>query len=361
MMKNMDGRIKKIIICFDNSDLSFVASESALTLAKAFCSEVIAVHAYNAFMHEGAFRIMETILPSEYQRKDIIKKQREVHSSLINVGMEKISLSYLKSIEDMFRVENISFRSRVKEGKNFKVISEIISDEDAELVIIGSSGFNNNGGGYLGSVCLRVLRNYNSNFLVIKKELNFKKPRFIICLDGSYSAINAFRMAKMLADKYNAELHLIYAFDSTLHKEIFERLKESLINKEGFSFNSKKQEMIHDEFIDKGLERVGHMIIDKAEEKVFYDMPAYSMVTSGLGLVGKTELRQNIKKVLEGNIYKKICDYASEINADIIFLGRTGRHFVEGMDLGSVAENIVRFSPCSVFLAKHEEYKGWVL
>jgi nucleotide-binding universal stress UspA family protein len=222
------------------------------------------------------------------------------------------------------------------------------------------------------------LRNNDKNFLVIKRPLNFSNPRFVVCLDGSSSAIGALRMAKLFGDKYNAELHLIYVFDSALHKEVFGRLKESVINREGFSFNSKEQERIHDEFIDKGLARVGNMILEKAEREVFSEAlspppdsmvarPGHSAVSQGLpiadawGLVGDDRTIPRIKKVLEGHIYKKICDYASEVNADLIFVGRTGRHFVEGMDIGSVTENVMRFSPCSVFVASSEKHKGWEL
>jgi nucleotide-binding universal stress UspA family protein len=343
----MGETIKKIILCFDNSNSSLIASEISLVLARSFGSEVVGIHGYNAFMHEGAFRIMEPTLPPQYQKEEILQKQRDVHNKLINIGMEKISLSYLKPFEDTFRVADVNYRTVVKEGKNFKAMNDILSEEDGDVIVIGSSGFNSNGSGFIGSVCLRVLRDNDRNFLVVKKPISFKNPRFVIGLDGSSSAINALRMAKLFADKYNAEIHLVYVFDSALHKEVFGRLKESLINREGFSFNSKEQEKIHDEFIDKGLARVGNMILNRAEKEVF------SEAKGGCGGI--------IKKVLEGHIYRRICDYASEVNADLIFVGRTGRHFVEGMDIGSVTENVVRFSPCSVFVAESEEYKGWEL
>jgi nucleotide-binding universal stress UspA family protein len=364
--------IKKIILCFDNSNSSLIASEISLVLARSFGSEVVSIHGYNAFMHEGAFRIMEPTLPPQYQKEEILQKQRDVHNKLINIGMEKISLSYLKPFEDTFRVADVNYRTVVKEGKNFKAMNDILSEEDGDVIVIGSSGFNSNGSGFIGSVCLRVLRDNDRNFLVVKKPISFKNPRFVIGLDGSSSAIAALRMAKLFADKYNAELHLVYVFDSALHKEVFGRLKESLINREGFSFNSKEQEKIHDEFIDKGLARVGNMILNRAEKECGLQSAdcefnnseiqnPKSQIGHGWGLVGEDKSTHIIKKILEGHIYRRICDYASEVNADLVFVGRTGRHFVEGMDIGSVTENVVRFSPCSVFVAESEEYKGWEL
>jgi len=231
--------MKKILLCFDNSTTSFIASAAVLHLAHDFGSEVTGIHAYNASMHEGAFRIMEPTLPKKYQNEETLQKQRKLHNKLINVGMEKISLSYLKPLEESFYAASIPFCTRVREGKNYQVINDIISEEDGDLIVIGNTGFNINGNGFIGSVCLRVLRSNDRDCLVIKKHIDFQKPKFVIGLDGSASAIHALTMAKLLAEKSGAELHLVYVFDSTLHKGIFMTLKESLIQKEGFNFNSK--------------------------------------------------------------------------------------------------------------------------
>jgi len=355
----MNEAMEKIILCFDNSDSSVIATEATINIALAFNSEVVGVHGYNATMHEGAFRIMEPTLPERYQREEILQRQREVHNKLINIGMEKISLSYLKPLRDRFGERNVPFRERVREGKNFTAVRGLIEEEGGDLVVMGSHGFNSNGNGFIGSVCLRIVRSVDTNLLIVKSKVNFSSPRYVVCLDGSSSAISALRVAALFAERFNGELHLIYVFDSSLHKELFGRLKESVINKEGFSFNSREQERIHDEFIDKGLQRVGYLILERAEREVFQKTHGVA-VADGWGLVeeGKTMI---VRKVMEGPIYKRICDYASEINADLIFLGRTGRHYVEGIDIGSVTENVLRFSPSSVFISRSERFKGWEL
>ena len=147
-------------------------------------------------------------------------------------------------------------------------------------------------------------------------------------------------------------MHLVYAFDSEIHKDIFGGLKESLINEGGFAFNAKAQEKIHDEFIDKGLARVGTMILDKAEGDVFGERSPDPARAAGWGLMGDAGQPRRFKKILDGHIYRKISDYAAEVKADLVFVGRTGRHFIDGLDLGSVAENVARYAPCGVFVAE---------
>ncbi|GAB4389330.1 MAG: hypothetical protein Kow0025_14030 [Thermodesulfovibrionales bacterium] len=356
----MDGSLRNITLCFDNSDRSMDASAAAMALAKAFGSRVTGVHGYNAVMHEGAFRIMEPTLPARYQKEEVLQRQRAVHKTLINVGMEKISLSYLKPLEDAFGAAEVPFRAEVREGKNFLVLRDMISEAGGDLVVMGASGFNSNGSGFMGSVCLRVLRGVDGNFLLIKKPLNLRSPRIVVGLDGSASAVGALRAAAALAGRLGGDVHLVYAFDSSLHKDLFGRLKESLINGDGFAFNSREQEQIHDEFIDKGLARVGRMILDRAEGEVFPG-GGDPMAMGGWGLPGKGGFVPRVKKVLEGHVYKRICEYAEEAGADLVCLGRTGRHYAEGVDIGSVAENVARFSPASVLITRHEAHEGWRL
>lgn len=62
--------ISNIILCFDNSELSVRASEAAMRLAGDLRLSVTGIHAYNASMHEGAFRIMEPTLPPRYQKEE---------------------------------------------------------------------------------------------------------------------------------------------------------------------------------------------------------------------------------------------------------------------------------------------------
>ncbi|MCI4625895.1 MAG: universal stress protein, partial [Candidatus Magnetoovum sp. WYHC-5] len=351
--------LKRVMLCIDNGKLSSALSTNAFNLANSFGAEVVGIHGYNAQMHEGAFRVMEPTLPSEYQQEEVLQKQRSVHNELIKLGMEKISLSYLKPYEEFFQGLGVSYRMRVEEGKNYRAVGSLIRQEKGDMVVIGANGFNGNSKGYLGSVCLRVVRQNDIDTLVVKKGFNrTEKPRYVVGLDGSACALDALKSAKLFASKYNAEIHMVYVFDSHLHKDIFNTLKEAVISKEGFNFNTKEQEKMHDMFIDKGLAKVGQMILERAQLDVFAENVR---AMDGFSLVGKDSVVPIETRILEGHVYKEICNYAEQIFADMIFVGRTGRHYVDGMGLGSTTENVLRYSPCDVFIKKNKEYKGWEL
>ena len=85
----------KIYVPVDNSEHSMTSVELAIDLAKRFGSELVGCHAYAARMHDIRFKQMEFTLPEEYQVEEEMEKQRNIHDTLITMGLELISDSYL--------------------------------------------------------------------------------------------------------------------------------------------------------------------------------------------------------------------------------------------------------------------------
>jgi len=334
--------MKKIVVAIDNSAISGDVARTALDVARVFNAEVVGAHGYNVRLHEKAFRIMEPILPQKYQ-EEFLAKQREFHDELMRSAMERISLSYLEPYREIFEKAGIPYRCAVKEGKNYSAVLDVARDESADLVVIGSHGFNRVREGYVGSTCLRVMRSFPGAVFVVKGRVRFE--RIVVGLDGSERSLSALRLAVRFAKEFGSELHLLYVFDTNLHRFIFDKLKRFMFHVKGFSFKSKEQERLHDEFIDKGLRRVGELIVEKGVKAVQEE-----------GFEGKV-----VPAIVEGYLYDGVCDYVSQVSADVVFLGRTGRHYEEGMDIGSVAENVVRYSPVSVFLGESGGRSGWRL
>ena len=333
--------MRKVLFAVDNGPLSPSVAETTLKLAKAFGAEVVGVHGFNATLHERAFRIMEPVLPEEYRKESLLKKQREFHDRLIREIMERISLSYLEPFSDMFREAGVPFRWVAREGKNFRAVLEVAREEGADLIVIGSYGFNRPRDGFLGSVCLRVLRGFTGDVLVVKGETDMKK--IVVCLDGSVYSTELLRRVASVGEAFCSDLHLLYVYDTNLHRMIFEKLKSFMFHVKGFSFRSEEQEKLHDEFIDEGLRKVGERVLEKGKE-----------VLEGMGFKGRV-----VCDAVEGFVYEAVCDYASVVGADLIAVGRHGRHHTEGSDIGSVAENVVRFSKVSVLVGGSKGDPRW--
>lgn len=59
-------------------------------------------------------------------------------------------------------------------------------------------------------------------------------------------------------------------------------------------------------------------------------------------------------ETIEGHAARTIVDYAEENDIDHIVMGSTGRSGIKRVLLGSVAETVIRRSPCSVTVIRNE-------
>ncbi|MGA7306129.1 MAG: universal stress protein, partial [Rhodothermales bacterium] len=90
---------KKIFVPVDNSEHSMSSIDIAVELAKRMDAGVVGSHAYAARMHDYRFKQMEFTLPEEYLVEQEMEKQRRIHDTLITMGLELISDSYLVVME----------------------------------------------------------------------------------------------------------------------------------------------------------------------------------------------------------------------------------------------------------------------
>ena len=109
---------KRIYVPVDNSAHSNRAIEAALSIGKAFGSELVGCHVYAAKMHDYRFKQMEYSLPEEYLEENELERQRKIHDSLITLGLELISDSYLEQMKQRCESEGIPFESRMIDVEN---------------------------------------------------------------------------------------------------------------------------------------------------------------------------------------------------------------------------------------------------
>lgn len=62
------------------------------------------------------------------------------------------------------------------------------------------------------------------------------------------------------------------------------------------------------------------------------------------------------RAVRYGHPVEEICDYAINNTIDLIVMGTHGRSGLARILLGSVAERVVRISPCPVLIVRHPDH-----
>jgi nucleotide-binding universal stress UspA family protein len=342
-------QFKTILIPVDNSEYSNFAINIGISLAKKFNSTLIGNHVYAARLHEQRFTQMESGLPPEYQEPDELERQRNIHESLITKGLQIISDSYLDQFEKICRDAGVSYQRKTMEGKNYAQIIKDINENRYNLVIIGALGLGAIERSILGSVTSRVVRRSKSDILVVKKSENWDR-KIIVAVDGSPQSFAAVKKSAALAGTFNVPLEAVAVFDPQFHTTAFRSIAQVLSDEAGKIFKFKEQEKLHDEVIDKGLEKIYQGHLDNAQRAARED-----------GLDIKTVL-------LSGKPFDRVLEYIEKEKPSLIAVGKTGYHTDNGLDLGSLTENLLIQSPCNLLITaqgymikaaqKKEDLKG---
>ncbi len=279
---------------------------------------------------------METGLPEQYREEKELKKQREFHNSLIGRGLRMISNSYLDGLEKRCRDERVSFTRNIREGKNYLELVKDVRNNDYDLVIIGIRGLGEVNGNLIGSVCERVVRRINTDVLIVKDGIPLD-GKIIVAVDGSEQSFRAVEIASNLAKKFGSELEAVSVFDPHYHRVAFDGIAKILSGEMGNVFKSEEQEKLHENVIDKGLEKIYQDHLEVASNKA-----------KDVGFKMKTTL-------FEGKPYDQILKHVDTVKPSLLILGRTGIHAINGLDIGSVTENILRLAKCNVLITKSKK------
>ena len=379
---------REIFVPVDNSPHSDWAVARAIELCRRSGGRLTANHVYAARLHDVRFRQLETGLPARFQTPEEIKKQRKIHDKLIEKGLQLIADSFLDQVGkrcaaagvDLTRqlLEGINYeeivnevnrgagrlpgligfdpnraagydgggkvRSDVKVGENGRLVAE---EEDAaarlvgssgreyDLLAIGAHGLGRQPYSQIGGVVSRVVRGVEKDTLIVRDDRPLEGGRYLVCVDGSSYGYRAMRMALELAQAFGGSLYVCSAFDVEYHHVVFHNIKDVLSYQASKVFKFEEQEALHNNIIDKGLLKLCQAHLKRAE------VMAGAQEFAGIPI--KTQ-------ILVGKPFQVVMQWVAEIEPSLLVVARHGAHRIEGTELGSQAENLVRLAPCNVLL-----------
>jgi len=338
---------EKIFVPVDNSDHSMASVHLAVHLAENFGAKLVGSHAYAARMHDYRFKQMEFTLPEEYLVEAEMEKQRKIHDTLITMGLELISDSYLVVMEKEAQKAGVEFEPKMYDGKNFQVIADDINGGDYGLVIMGALGLGAVRDSQIGSVCERVVRRVRTDTLVIKNTAPLEEQLatssngvahkhsgdIVVAVDGSPESFAGLKTALELGKAFNKQVEAISVYDPYLHYAMFNSLVTVLTEKAAKVFKFKEQEQLHEEVIDTGLAKIYQSHLEVAQ-RIAEEEGADLKIT-----------------LLDGKAFEKILEYVRRERPWLLVMGRIGVHSDESMDIGSNTENLLRLVPCNVLLS----------
>jgi nucleotide-binding universal stress UspA family protein len=326
---------KRIFVPVDNSEHSNRCVDIGVSWAKAFGATLVGSHVYAAKMHDYRFKQMEYTLPEEYQDERELERQRKIHDSLITMGLQLISDSYLDVMQRRAAEAGIPFERRTYDGRTFQPLVDDIRGDHYDLVIIGALGMGAVKDSILGSVCERVIRRINTDALVVKDVRAWEEQQtggIVVGVDGSPQSFAALKAGLALAKALARPLEAVAVYDPYLHYAMFNSIVGVLSEQAAKIFRFKEQEQLHEEIIDTGLARIYQSHLEIAKK-------------------GAAEEGVELKITLHaGKAYEKLLDHIRKVKPWLLIVGKIGVHSDDSMDIGGNAENLLRMASCHVML-----------
>src|SRR5215475_2205630 len=327
--------LKNIFVPVDNSDYSNGAVDLAVEIGRAVGAKLTGCHVYAARLHDYRFKQMEYTLPEEYKDESELERQRKIHDSLIAMGLQLISDSYLDVMARRAEAAGLAFERKMMDGKHYKALIEDTLASDYDLVIMGALGMGAVKDSQLGSVTERFVRRVTTDTLVVRNHdaLKDQQGAIVVGLDGSPQSFHGLKIGIALAKGLGRPLHAIAVYDPYLHYAMFNGIVGVLSEKASKIFRFKEQEQLHEEIIDTGLAKIyqSHLEIGR---KLCADDGIDLTIT-----------------LLDGKCFEKMLTFARKEQPWLLILGRVGVHSDEHeVDLGSNTENLLRLAPCNVLL-----------
>jgi nucleotide-binding universal stress UspA family protein len=326
---------KHIMVPLDNSEYSNCAAELAVTLGQRFGASLTGSHVYAAKMHDYRFKQMEYTLPEEYQDERELERQRKIHDSLISMGLQLISDSYIDVMERKCLERGLAFERKMFDGRTFQPLVEDIKKSGYDLVVMGALGLGAVKDSLIGSVTERVVRRVGTDVFVVKNTApdgDQAAGSILVGIDGSPQSFAGLQSAIAIGRATNRQVEAVGVYDPYLHYAMFNSIVGVLSEKASKVFKFKEQEKLHEEIIDTGLAKIYQSHLEVART-----------VASAEGVDLKITL-------LDGKAFEKIIQYVRKERPWLLVLGRIGVHSDESMDIGSNAENLLRLAPCHVLL-----------
>src|SRR6266700_57080 len=311
---------KHICVPVDNSDCSNRAIELAVELGRSFGARLTGVHVYAARLHDYRFKQMEYTLPEEYKDENELERQRKIHDSLIAMGLQLISDSYLDVMGRKAEEAGLAFDRKMVDGKHYKALIEDAQASGYDLVVMGALGMGAVKDSQLGSVTERFVRRVTADTLVVRNHdpLKDQQGGIVVGLDGSPQSFHGLKIGIALARALGRPLHAVAVYDPYLHYAMFNGI-------------------------------VG--VLNEKASKIFQ-----SHLEIGRKLCAEDGVDLTIT-LLDGKCFEKMLTFARKEQPWLLILGRVGVHSDENeVDLGSNTENHLRLAPCNVLLTGGKFY-----
>jgi nucleotide-binding universal stress UspA family protein len=297
-------KLKKILLPTDFSRCAEQALAHTVFLAEKYNAEIHLLHVMTLFKDQPIL-INDEISETE----EMIRKLENMVEKQFNKVVNYQGSANL--------VINKSTRRGISAAP---IILEYASDQNIDLIVMGTHGRRGLGHLLVGSTTEEVVRMANCPVFSVRES---EKPKsleainkILVPVDFSDHSKSALAYAAEIAESYDAQLQLFHAIEETVHPVY------------SLSGKSSKIDLV------PGIE-------EDCRKKIKQMIQATSISMEETEIIVKS-----------GQAALEIIRFATENLSDLIIIATHGLTGIEHFLLGSVTEKVVRMSPCPVFTVK---------
>jgi universal stress protein E len=290
----MEQPISNIIVGFDFSQQSRQALQTAIEIARTFTATVHVITAIPGHIDERILLAAE--LEAVHKRDELYPDEALLQALEVRV---QHALRALNSAGVKVVVEATRTRPST-------AITDSATLHAADLIVVGASGLDAVEDFMLGSVARELVHNSRWAVLVVRANSVWPPARITTAVDFSDSSRRAVGWAGEIAGAYKSQLSVVHVAAAGAKSEdrasVYEQLRKFCT-----------------------IEDLEGLVVEP-------------LVTGG------------------ARADRIILDTAARRDADLLCIGSIGRSGVKGLFVGNTAERILRKSPCSLLVAKPDEF-----
>ena len=296
-------QLKTILVPVDFSQESLGVLDYAILVAEQFAAEVHPVH------------VRPQIEATAIERAGGVMSNYRDHISFL--------LDRLADIEHKHRFKFPPGHCHIRSGRPFAEICKLAREIDVDLIILGSRGHSGLKRVLLGSTAERVMRFGPCPVLVprgqrykavigLTRKTRFKVRNILLPVDFSDCSVAGVNYAVFLAEKFNAELQLLYSMQNDLGFLAQNRTAGALA-------------ALHE----------ADRITAQNQMKEFKRLHVSNNVACGT-------------EIVTGYPVDQICAQSRRPEVDLLVISTHGRSGFQHALMGSVAEQVARYAECPV-------------
>jgi len=297
-------KIKRILFPTDFSVCAGQALKHAVFFAQKYKAELHLFHAITMFEDQAE------ILSHELSDTE---KLIEEHKVIADVKLNEFVEQY--GSKDFNVVKSL-----VKGISAAPAVLEYASDNDIDLIVLGTTGRRGLGHLFMGSVAEEIVRLSTCPVFTVRESEKAKPIKaynnILVPVDFSDYSVKAIAYAKEIAAAYDSQLQILHIIEEKAHPAYSLSGKSSIFD-------------LVPNIEEESRKKIEKLIKESSGPKV-----------------------KSVIDIQGGNASSDIIKFASENFSDLIVIATHGLTGIQHLLLGSVTEKVVRMAPCPVVTIK---------